>query len=256
MGQIIQRVTTVVIVLMFFTMPFVLISVKTVGLDIPTVAISMSALDLSNGFSIKPFGFPIYLIDWSAPNGIVWLLILPAVYGWFALDVQKETRRRELGISAILTVISLVIMIAIAFNISSANAKIEDAILRDGNGLSDIGLGFLFQALNNNKTRLTIELSYGWWYAIIAYVLMGLNLLRELTAAGSQIVQEARGSLANVASGISSALNQGSQVQGVPTQPIPGSGISAAQTLEQKLDRYMSRVLFLMPNMIRHASSI
>lgn len=235
-GHVVQRMTTLVVVLVFFFMPFIMVSIKTVGMDIPTVAVSMSALDLSNGFSLKPLGFPIYLIDWSAPNGAVWLLLLPALYGWLAIDVQGDTRRRELGIGAVLTVVALSILIVVAFSISSINAKIEDSILRDGNGLSRIGLGFIFDALNNNKTRLTVEMSYGWWLALIAYVLMGLNLLRELTAAGSQIVQVARGSMANVASGVATALSQGTQPSGPVTQPIAG-GSSGAQSLEQKLDR-------------------
>jgi hypothetical protein len=236
-GQVIQRMMTIVVVLSFFLMPFIMFSIKTVGMDIPTVAISMSGLDLSNGFSVKPLGFPIYLIDWSAPNGIFWVLILPAIYGWFAIDVQGDNRRRELGIGAILTVLALAVIIVVAFSISSVNAKIEDSIATDGDGLNRIGLSFIVDALNNNKTRLTIELSYGWWVSLIAYVLMGLNLLRQLTFAGSQIVQVARGSMANVASGVASVLSPSTPMTATTTQPMNMASGSGAQSLEQKLER-------------------
>lgn len=237
LGHLIQRVVTIMVVIGFFFMPFVFFSVKTTGMDIPTVAIAMSAVDISNGFTIRPVGFPIYFPDWSSPNGVIWLLILPVIYGWFVFDMQGPTRRRELGIGALLSVVGLIILVAIAFSISAVNAKIEDAVLRDGQGLSRVGLGFIFDILSNYKTRLTVELSYGWWFLLVAYVLMGVNLLREMTIEGSQIIQVARGSVANMASGVASALSPNISVVSPNTQPISATSVSSAQTLEQKLER-------------------
>lgn len=134
---------------------------------------------------------------------------------------------------AILVVIALLVLVMVAFSLSSVSRDIEDAILGDIDNLS-IFPSDIYRILNDNKTRLTLELGYGWWYLVITYIIMGLNLLRELVAAGSQIVQIARGSVANVVSGMVAPT---AVPQGATTQPISQGDTSNAQSLEQKLER-------------------
>jgi hypothetical protein len=231
-GTLVQRITSVLAVLIFFYMPLVMFSIESPVF--PTVGVLFTAMDLANGFSIEPLGFlQLHFLDWSSPNALIWLLLVPAVYGWFAIEGTTTYRRRELGVGAILVVVALLVLVMVAFSLSSVTRDIEDAILGDIDNLS-IFPSDIYRILDDNKTRLTLELGYGWWYLIIIYVLMGLNLLRELVAAGSQIVQMARGSVANVVSGM---VTPAAAPQGTTTQPFASPSTANNQTLEQKLDR-------------------
>jgi hydrogenase-4 membrane subunit HyfE len=235
-GQIIQRVTSIVLVLGFFFMPLLQFSLE--SRNLPTLGFLLTAWDISNGLSVAPLGFfKIHIFDWSSPNGIVWLLVLPAIMGWFVIDAAADIRRRMLSIDAVMVVVALVIMLGTAFSLTAANRDIEKALTDTTGSLSFIPSEF-FSIISDRTTQLTLELGYGWWFMLIAYVIMGLNVLRELVSAGSPIVAVARGTVANAAATMASALSATPPATNMNTQPIgTSSNVGSTQTLEQKLER-------------------
>lgn len=237
-GQIIQRVTSIVIVLGFFFMPLLQFSLE--SRNLPALGFLLTAWDISNGLSVAPLGFfEIHIFDWSSPNGIVWLLLLPAIMGWFVIDATSDIRRRMLGIDAVMVMVALIIMLGSAFSLASANRDIEKALTDTTGSLSFIP-GELLSVINDRTTQLVLELSYGWWFMLIAFIIMGLNVLRELVSAGSPIVAVARGTVANAAASMATALGTTPTPQNMNTQPIGVTSVAGAtstQTLEQKLER-------------------